>query len=62
MKMMPCSFDNQEMRWAVDLKEYTIREAWNSAKFGEFRDHFERPAMVVKINGYVWVDVQSDRK
>lgn len=40
MKMMPCSFDNQEMRWAVDLKEYTIREAWNSAEFEEFRDHF----------------------
>ncbi|MBD5485147.1 MAG: SPASM domain-containing protein [Lachnospiraceae bacterium] len=40
MKMMPCSFDNQEMRWAVDLREYTIKEAWNSAKFEEFRDHF----------------------
>lgn len=40
MKMMPCSFDNQEMRWAVDLREYTIKEAWNSAKFEEFRDYF----------------------
>lgn len=40
MKMMPCSFDNQEMRWAVDLRKHTIEEAWNSAKFEEFRNYF----------------------
>ncbi len=40
MKMMPCSFDNQEMRWAVDLKKYTIQEAWNSRKFEDFREYF----------------------
>ncbi len=40
MKMMPCSFDNQEMRWAVDLRKYTIKEAWNSTKFEEFRNYF----------------------
>lgn len=40
MKIMPCSFDNQEMRWAVDLREYTIEEAWNSRKFEDFRNCF----------------------
>lgn len=39
MKMMPCSVDNQEMR-TVNLKKHTIKEAWNSAKFEEFRDYF----------------------
>lgn len=37
MHMLPCSFDNQHMRWAVDLKECSIEEAWNSRKFTEFR-------------------------
>lgn len=40
MKMLPCSFDNQEQRWAVDLKKYTIQEAWESAQFDEFRNSF----------------------
>ena len=40
MKMMPCSFDNQEQRWAVDLNRYTIKEAWESSKFNEFRNYF----------------------
>ncbi|MCM1046497.1 MAG: SPASM domain-containing protein [Candidatus Gastranaerophilales bacterium] len=39
MQMMPCSFDNQEMRWAVDLRKHTIEEAWNSEKFEDFRNH-----------------------
>lgn len=38
MKIMPCSFDNQELRWAVDLRKYTIKEAWNSVEFEEFRN------------------------
>ena len=40
MKMMPCSFDNQMQRWAVDLKEKSMQEAWNSEKFEDFRNHF----------------------
>lgn len=40
MKMMPCSFDNQEMRWAVDLRSHTIEEAWKSREFEDFRNHF----------------------
>ena len=37
MKMMPCSFDNQGQRYAVDLRSSTIEEAWRSAPFEEFR-------------------------
>lgn len=40
MKMMPCSFDNQDMRWVVDLRKHTIEEAWQSSEFEHFRDHF----------------------
>ena len=40
MKMLPCSFDNQDMRWAVDLKTHTIQEAWDSKQFEDFRNYF----------------------
>ena len=40
MKMLPCSFDNQELKWAVDLNEHTIQEAWDSDVFDDFRSHF----------------------
>ena len=41
MKMLPCSFDNQELKWAVDLKTYSIQEAWNSETFEKFRNCFK---------------------
>lgn len=41
MKMLPCSFDNQDQRWAVDLNNCTIQDAWNSTEFEQFRRHFE---------------------
>lgn len=31
-----CNFDNQDMRWAVDVREYTIEEAWKSTEFENF--------------------------
>lgn len=40
MKMMPCSFDNQELRWGVDLRTHTIKEAWESREFENFREYF----------------------
>lgn len=40
MKMLPCSFDNDVLRWAVDLRTHTIQEAWNSESFEHFRSHF----------------------
>lgn len=38
MKMIPCSFDNQDLKWAVDLRKYTLEEAWNSEQFNNFRN------------------------
>lgn len=40
MKLLPCSFDNQKQNWAIDLRKYTIQEAWNSRIFDEFRNIF----------------------
>ena len=40
MKMLPCSFDNDTMRWAVDLRTHTLKEAWDSPEFEDFRSHF----------------------
>lgn len=40
-KLLPCSFDNQDLRWAVDLNKYTIQEAWESKVFENFRNHFK---------------------
>lgn len=41
MKMMPCSFDNQELRWSVDLRNSTIQDAWFSTEFEEFRNQLK---------------------
>lgn len=40
MKLLPCSFDNQEQKWAVDLAQYSIAKAWESSTFNDFRNHF----------------------
>lgn len=40
MKALPCSFDNQELRWAYDISDDSIQNAWNSNQFENFRDHF----------------------
>lgn len=40
MKALPCSFDNQDMKWAYDLAGSTIENAWNSEQFNDFRSHF----------------------
>lgn len=40
MKALPCSFDNQEMRWSYDISNDTIQNAWNSEQFENFRKHF----------------------
>ena len=40
MKMLPCSFDNQDMRWAYDISNDTVQNAWDSKQFEDFRDHF----------------------
>jgi len=38
LKMLPCSFDCEGMRWGVDLKTHSIQEAWESRAFEAFRD------------------------
>ncbi len=40
MMMLPCSFDNQELKWAYDISDDTIENAWNSPQFEDFREHF----------------------
>lgn len=45
MKMLPCSFDNQEQKWAVNLRDRTIAEAWNSDIFEDFRNNFRNACL-----------------
>ena len=40
MKALPCSFDNQDEKWAIDISNKTIKEAWDSERFEDFRNHF----------------------
>ena len=40
MKMLPCSFDNQDLKWAYDISNDSIQNAWDSEQFDEFRSHF----------------------
>jgi radical SAM protein with 4Fe4S-binding SPASM domain len=42
MKALPCSFDNQELRWAYDINNDNIQNAWNSSQFEEFRSYFKK--------------------
>lgn len=37
MNAMPCSFGNQDKKWFVSLRDYTIEEAWRSKVFDCFR-------------------------
>jgi radical SAM protein with 4Fe4S-binding SPASM domain len=38
-QMLPCSFDTVTRKYAVDLNEFTIEQAWNSNKFEKFRNY-----------------------
>ena len=40
MRMLPCSFDQQH-KWAMNLNESSIEEAWNSKVFDSFRDQLK---------------------
>lgn len=42
MIAMPCSFDNQKLRWGVDIKNASIMSAWTSEKFEDFRNHMRK--------------------
>lgn len=41
MKMLPCSFDNEKQKWAYDISNDSIENAWNSQQFENFRNHFK---------------------
>jgi radical SAM protein with 4Fe4S-binding SPASM domain len=51
MKALPCSFDNQEMRWSYDISNDTIQNAWNSKQFENFRNHFRTSCSSCKDRG-----------
>ena len=51
MKALPCSFDNQEMRWSYDISNDTIQNAWNSKQFDDFRNHFRTSCSSCKNRG-----------
>lgn len=40
MIALPCSFDNVNQKYAFDLKNGTIQEAWDSEPFNKFRESF----------------------
>lgn len=40
--LLPCSFDNQDQRWAYDLSKGTIHDGWSSTAFENFRDHLRQ--------------------
>lgn len=42
MKAIPCSFDNQELKWAYDISNDSIQNAWDSEQFEDFRSHFKK--------------------
>ncbi len=41
MIAIPCSFDNQDLRWGYDISNDSIQNAWNSPQFENFRSHFK---------------------
>jgi radical SAM protein with 4Fe4S-binding SPASM domain len=42
MKALPCSFDNQDLKWAIDISSNSIQLAWDSEQFEDFRNRFKR--------------------
>lgn len=42
MIAIPCSFDNQDLRWGYDISNDTIKNAWKSTQFENFRSHFKK--------------------
>ena len=54
MNMMPCSFGNQDKSYYVSLYDNTIKEAWESEVFNNFRNHLFKacPNCENRINCY----------
>jgi radical SAM protein with 4Fe4S-binding SPASM domain len=41
MKALPCSFD-QELNWVYDISNSSIKNAWNSKQFENFRNYYKK--------------------
>lgn len=54
MNMMPCSFGNQDKSYYVSLYDNTIKEAWESEVFNNFRNHLFKacPNCKNRVNCY----------
>ena len=54
MNMMPCSFGNQDKSYYVSLYDHTIKEAWESKVFNNFRNHLFKacPNCENRVNCY----------
>lgn len=54
MNMMPCSFGNQDKSYYVSLYDHTIKEAWESEAFNNFRNHLFKacPNCENRVNCY----------
>lgn len=54
MNMMPCSFGNQDKSYYVSLYNNTIKEAWESEVFNNFRNHLFKacPNCKNRVNCY----------
>lgn len=49
MKALPCSFDNQEQKYAVQLNDKTtIQDVWNSNEFESFRNYLRNSCPTCK--------------
>lgn len=53
MKAVPCSFD-QDLKWAIDLNENSIQEAWDSEKFNNFRKILRKACVSCSDRKYCW--------
>jgi radical SAM protein with 4Fe4S-binding SPASM domain len=42
MIALPCSFDNVDQKYAFDLRNGTIQDAWDSEQFNRFREVFNK--------------------
>ena len=49
MFMLPCSFDSLNRKYAVDLSNYSMIDAWNSDKFNLFRDYHKNSCLTCPV-------------
>lgn len=47
----PCSFGRGKCEYSVDLRKYTLKEAWNSEQFADFREKQNQTCSVCPVDG-----------